>query len=218
VPISIMTTLAPVLAASWPRDRERLLRTARLTAELLAVASLGGLAFAIAAADPFVRLIFGSEFASASQALPVLGAAFVLICFGYLNGNLLLVLGLQRRLLRISLVALVFNLAGNFILVPLVGYMGAAWMTLATELVVFVQASRLVLGALEVGRPHLGRLWRTAVAATLLGLVVGGLRLAGAPVGVLIAAACAGYPALLLALGALTLDDVRLVLRRGAPA
>src|SRR6185312_4435334 len=41
VPISILTTLAPVLAASWPEDPVRLKRTARLTAELLSVVSCG---------------------------------------------------------------------------------------------------------------------------------------------------------------------------------
>ena len=218
VPISIMTTLGPVLAASWPADPARLRRAARLTAELLAVASFGGLAVAIAAADPVVRLVFGAEFASASQALPVLAGAFVLICFGYLNGNLLVTLGLQRRLLRISLVALVFNLAGNFILVPQVGYMGAAWMTLATEAVVCVQASRLVLRELGGPRPALGRIGRSIAAATALGLLVGGLRIAGAPALALIGAACVAYPPLLFAFGALGVEDVRLVRRRGAAA
>lgn len=218
VPIAIMTTLAPVLAASWPADRPRLLRAARQTNELLAVASFGGLAFAIAAAEPFVELIFGAEFASAAQALPVLGGAFVLICFGYLNGNLLLVLGLQPRFLRISLVGLIVNLAGNFALVPAVGYMGAAWMTLVTEAVVFAQTSVLVMRKLEVRRLRLGRIGRTAAAATALGLLVGGLRIGGAPAGVLIAAACLAYPSLLFAFRALGPDDVRTVLRRGATA
>jgi O-antigen/teichoic acid export membrane protein len=218
VPISIMTTLAPVMAASWPAERGRLLRTAQLTAELLGIASFGALAFAIVAAGPVVRLIFGAEFSAAAAALPVLGGAFILICFGYLNGNLLLVLGLQQRLLRISVYALVVNLIGNLILVPLVGYMGAAWMTLATEAVVFAAAAMLITRKLELGRPPLGRLGRTALAALLLGLALGALRLVGAPLGVLILSACVCYPALLFALRALALEDVRLVLRRGAPA
>ncbi|MCW3068980.1 MAG: polysaccharide biosynthesis protein [Solirubrobacterales bacterium] len=218
VPISIMTTLAPVLAASWPGDRERLLRTARLTAELLAIASFGALAFAIVAADPVVRLIFGAEFAPAASILPVLGGAFVLICFGYLNGNLLLVLGLQRRLLRISLIALVVNLIGNVILIPPFGYKGAAWMTLVTEAVVFAAAFRMVLGALELRRPRLGRIGRTAIAAALLGLALGALRIADASLAVLVVTACLCYPALLVALRAFGADDVRLLLRRGAPA
>lgn len=218
VPISILTTLSPVMAASWPADRARLLRTARQTAELLAVASFGALAFATVAAVPFIRLIFGQEFVPAAPALPVLGAAFVLICFGYLNGNLLLVLGLQRRLLHIGLVALVVNVVGNLILVPLVGFMGAAVMTLLTEAVVFYMALRLVLRTLELPRPKLGRIGRTALAALLLAAGLGALRLVGAPLAVLIAASCLCYPSLLFGLRALALEDVLVVFRRGAPA
>lgn len=218
VPISIMTTLSPVLAAAWPNDPARLLRTARLTAELLAIASFGALAFAIPAASQVVRLIFGEQFVSAAPALPVLGGAFVLICFGYLNGNLLVVLGLQNKLMKISLLALVVNLVGNGILVPLVGYMGAAAMTLVTEAVVCVASLRLIATRLEIGLPRPGRMLRTAAAAVVLGLGLGALRIGGASLWVLVAVACAGYPALLFSLRALELDDVRLVLRRGRPA
>jgi O-antigen/teichoic acid export membrane protein len=218
VPISILTTLAPVMAASWPRDRARLLRTARLTAELMAVASFGALAFAIAAATPLVRAIFGPEFVRAAPALPVLGGAFVLICFGYLNGNLLVVLGRQRKLLLVSLAALVVNLVGNLLLIPELGFMGAAWMTLVTELVVFAATLSLILRELELPLPKAGRIGRTLAAAVVLGGALELLRLADASLAVLAVAACLLYPALLLGLRALEPDDIRLVLRRGVPA
>lgn len=218
VPISILTTLSPVLAAAWPADRARLLRTARLTAELLAVASFGGLAFAIAASGPVVRLIFGDAFSSAAPALPVLGAAFVLICFGYLNGNLLLVLGMQKKLLRVSLLALVVNLIGNAILVPLVGFMGAAAMTVVTEAVVFACTSVLIVRKLELGRPRVDRLARTALAALLMGLGLVLLRLASAPLAVLIAFAAVAYPALLFGMRVLGADELRILIKRGSPA
>ncbi len=218
VPISILTTLSPVLAAAWPADRARLLRTARLTAELLAIASFGALAFAIVASGPVVRLIFGAEFSAAAPALPVLGGAFLLICFGYLNGNLMVVLGLQKRLLRVSLMALVVNLIGNAILVPLVGFMGAAAMTVVTEVVVLVATSKEILGKLEIPFPKPGRIGRTAVAAAVLGAALGVLRLADAPLAALIAAACVLYPVLLFGLRAFGPEDVRVVLRRGQPA
>jgi len=218
VPISILTTLAPVLAAAWPADPERLMRTARLTAELLAIASFGALAFATAAAEPIIRLIFGAEFVSAAPALPVLGLAFVLICFGYLNGNLLVTLGMQQRLLRISLIALVVNLIGNAILVPAVGYMGAAVMTVVTEAVVLVMATREVRRRLDLPAPRPGRIAHTALAAVLLCALLGLMRFAGAPLPALIAAACVCYPALLFALRAFGMDDLRTVLRRVGPA
>lgn len=218
IPISVLTTLTPIIAASWPADRARMLRTVRLSAELMAVASLGALAFAAAAATPLVRLIFGPQFADAGPALPVLGGAFVFICFGYLNGGLLTVLGLQGRLLRISLAALVLNLAGNLIFVPLIGFMGAAWMTLATEVLVFGLSSRVILKELELGLPAPGRLGRTASSAALLAAVLVGLRLLGAPLGVLVAVAALLYPALLFGLRALAPGDLLALVGRGATA
>jgi O-antigen/teichoic acid export membrane protein len=217
VPISVLTTLSPVIAASWPTDPARLLRTSRLTAELLAITSLGGLAFTIVAAQPFIRLIFGPQFVPSASALPVLAAAFIFICFGYLNVNLLLVLGLQRRLLWISLVALVINLIGNLILVPLLGFMGAAWMTLVTEVVVCGAGLRLVLQTLERPLPKPGRIGRTVAASVVLTGVLEALRLAHVPLGGLVAATCVCYPLLLLALRAFGPADVQVLLRRAPP-
>ena len=218
IPISILTTLSPVLAAAWPHNRERLLRTARLIAEMLSIASFGALAVAIVANEQLVRLVFGAEFVEGAKALPVLGGAFILICYGYLNGNLLLVLGKQKLMLRISLVALVVNLAGNAAAIPLFGFMGAAWMTVLTEAVVLVQTTRLLARELPREEFEFGRVMRTAAAAVVLGLVLGAMDIAGAPLAALLAVACVLYPVLLFALRALELDDVRVLLRRGAPA
>jgi O-antigen/teichoic acid export membrane protein len=218
VPISIMTTLAPVMAAAWPSDRERLLKTVRLTAELLSIGSFGALAFAIFAAGPIVRLIFGPGFADAAPALPVLGGAFILISYGYLNGNLLVVLGQQKALVRISLYALIANVIGNAVLVPLVGFIGAAAMTAATEALVLGLATRVVMRELGTQRLRPGRIVRSACAAVLLGAILGLLSAASAPLAVLIVAACICYPALLFALGAFALEDVQVMLKRGATA
>ena len=217
VPASILTTLAPVMAAAWPADRMRLLRSARLTAELLAITSLGALAFASAAATQLVRLFFGAEFLQAAPALPVLGGAFVFICFDYLNGNLLVVLGKQWQFVRISVLALIVNVIGNLILVPMVGFMGAAWMTLATEVVVFGASLSLVLKTLELPLPRPGRIGRTALAAAILAAVLDALRLEHASLAVLVAAACMCYPALLFGLRAVGVDDLRVLLRRAPP-
>ena len=214
VPISVLTTLAPVMAASWPADRERLLRATRMTAELLAITSLGGLAFAVVASEPVVRLIFGPEFVSAAPALPVLAAAFIFISFGYLNGNLLVTLGLQGRMLWISLIALVVNLCGNLILVPAVGFMGAAWMTMATEVIVCVGSLALILRTLEMPLPKPGRIGRAVLAALLLTALLEALSVADASLVVLIVATCVAYPALLFALRACGRDDVEALLRR----
>jgi len=217
VPASILTTLAPVMAAAWPADRGRLLRSARMTAELMAIASFGALAFATVAATPLVRLIFGESFVKAAPVLPVLGCAFVFICFDYLNGNVLLVLGKQNALLRISMIALVVNVIGNLVFVPIDGYMGAAWMTLATEAVVFAASLALILRTLEMPLPRPGKIGRTALAALVLAAGLEAMRLASAPLAALVLAACVCYPALLFGLRAVGADELGVLLRRGTP-
>ena len=216
VPISILTTLAPIIAASWPSDRARMLRATRRTAELMAIASAGALAFAIVAATQIVRLIFGAEFVPAADALPVLGAAFVFICFGYLNGNVLVVMGLQKRLLLVSLLALVVNVAGNLALVPTVGFMGAAWMTLITEVIVFAASAYLILHALNMRIPNPGRIGRTVLAAVLLWAILTVIDQVDGSLAVLVPAACLAYPMLLFGLRAISMEDVGVVLGRGA--
>jgi O-antigen/teichoic acid export membrane protein len=216
VPLSVLTTMTPIMAASWPRDRARTLRAAGATAELMAIASFGALAVVTVTASGLTRVIFGPGFAAAAPALPVLFGAFVFICFGYLNGNLLTVLGLQRRLLSISLLALLVNVAGNVALVPAVGFMGAAWMTLATEVVVFAASGSLIVRTLQLPRPPLGRIGRTVAAALLTGGALEAAQVAGAPLAALLAAGCVGYPALLFGLGALDREHVRVLLRREA--
>ena len=86
------------------------------------------------------------------------------------------------------------------------------------RLVVFCCTSVLISRRLELGRPRVGRLARTALAALLMGVGLGLLRLVGAPLGALIAFACAAYPALLFSLRVLGADDVRVLIKRGSPA
>jgi hypothetical protein len=52
----------------------------------------------------------------------------------------------------------------------------------------------------------------------LMGVGLGLLRLAGAPLGALIAFACVAYPVLLFSLRVLAADDVRVLIKRGSPA
>lgn len=213
VPISLMTTAAPILAATWGQDRQHMLGLSRLIAELLSVASLGGLAVAIVVAQPLTVFLFGQSFADAAPALPVLAGAFVFICYGYLNSNLLLVIGLQKRLIITGLIALVLNVAGNLIFVPTYGFMAAAWATLITELVVVLAATYFVRHALSLGWPAPGRVPRIVVAATVLGLGLAGLKSVGVPLAGLLAVALVAYPALLFALRAVDVADTRALLR-----
>ncbi len=106
---------------------------------------------------------------------------------------MVVVLGLQRRYLLYALFGLFFNVALNLVLLPPYGFIAAAWITLATELLVVGLGWRAVLGELHF-RPQTGRIWRAAAATVAMTLVLFGLRALGAPAEVLIAAAARQLP------------------------
>jgi O-antigen/teichoic acid export membrane protein len=220
IPVSVLTTLAPIITALYVADRARMLRVLTLAAEFLAIGSLGALGFAAVAAEPLMRLFFGEEFVPAAPALPVLGGAFVFICYGYLTGNMLLILGIQKRQIVVGLAGLVVNVVGNLILVPRYGFLGAAWMTLVTEVVVVGTGGYYVvrqLGGLSV--VSVGRLPRVAAAAAVLTAALVALKVAGAGLAVLSLAAAILYPSLLIGFGAVSVEEIRLLLlRRGTAA
>lgn len=212
LPASVMTTLFPLIAAAYATDVVRVRRLLQLTAEYLSMGSLGALAFTIVAARPIMVLLFGVQFAAAAPALPILMGAFVSISFGYLVGNMVVILELQRRFLLYTALALALNVVLNLLLIPPYGFEAAAWVTLVTEVTVLSLSARSILKRLEM-KPSWARLGRITVAAVGMGVLVAIGREAGLPLGALVAIAAVLYPALLLALRALAPRDIASLIR-----
>ena len=138
--------------------------------------------------------------------------AFVFICFGYLAGNLVLVLGLQKKFVWVAVAALVINVALNLALVRAYGFVAAAWITLATEAFVCSTSMWLCLRVLEM-RLQVGRLARVVGAAAALTVVLALLAAAGAPLLVLVVTS-AVYVPLLVLVGGLPLAELRALVNR----
>jgi O-antigen/teichoic acid export membrane protein len=217
IPISMMTTLFPLIAAAYASRHDRVLSLLQASGEYLSMASLPILAFTIVAAGPIMSLLFGPSFAAAAPALPILAGAFVSISFGYLVGNMVVVLELQRRFALYAGIGLLLNAALNVVLIPRYGFLAAAWVTLLTEVTVMSLSARIVLRALHM-RPRIGRLLRTLAAAAVMGVATLLARVAGLPLAGLAAVAALSYFPCLLALRVLTVGEVRSVLRKEPPA
>jgi O-antigen/teichoic acid export membrane protein len=215
IPISAMTTLFPLIASAFPADRDRVRRLLQTTAEYLAMASFPILAFTLTASHPIIQFLFGNQFDRAAPALPILAGAFVSISFGYLVGNMVVILELQRPFLRYAALGLFINITLNLIFVPRFGFLAAAWITLATEVTVMSLSMRCVVSALEM-RPRFGRLARILLAAGFMGATTSIVELAGAPFVAVVAVAGASYVPALFVVGALTTRQIRAALRRGS--
>jgi O-antigen/teichoic acid export membrane protein len=213
IPSSVMTTLFPLIASAHPRDLVRVRRLLQAAGEYLTMASLPILAFTAVAAHPIMRLLFGAQFDEAAPALPILMGAFISISFGYLAGNMVVILELQRKFFRYAAVGLAVNAVLNVLLIPRYGFLAAAWVTLVTEVVVMSLTMRAVLGGIEL-RPRFGRLAQTLAATLAMGALTWLARAAGTPLLGLIAIAALSYPALLFSMRVLTVAEVRAILRK----
>jgi O-antigen/teichoic acid export membrane protein len=213
LPAAIMTTLFPLFVAARDTDRDRVRRLFRTAIDYLLLTSLPALAITLAGYDDITVLLFGDDFAEAGPALPLLMATFVVVSLGYLTGYLIVAYRLQNRFLAIAVGALVFNVATNLALVPEYGFMAAAWLTLATEVLVMGLSMWIVcraMGLAPMGE-HLGRIVAAAVAA---GLFAWGLNEAGIHTIVWVVAGAAAYGALVIALGAVRFGELRALMRK----
>lgn len=125
-----MNSLFPIILKKDHQDLKPTLK--RGAAFLLTSALIIGLSVT-ALAPTIIKIISGKAFLVSVPTLKVLMLALV---FGYLNhltGYTMIALRAEKQLLYFSLLALVINLTGNWLLIPRLGIIGAAWTTVATE-------------------------------------------------------------------------------------
>jgi O-antigen/teichoic acid export membrane protein len=214
VPETFMVTLFPLISGLYPADLGQVRALVNRGLEVLAMISLPILAFTLIVPRRSVVLLFGHAFAGAAPGLPILMAAFILIAFGHVTGYLIIVLRLQVRFIRFAVAALAFNVVANLILVPSYGFVAAAGVTVATELLVLGLSARAVFPLIGL-RPQLGRPLRIVASVAGMAAVTVACDVAGAPLGALVAAAVCSYVPLLLLTRATSTAELRLILPRG---
>ncbi|MFA4817783.1 MAG: flippase [Parcubacteria group bacterium] len=86
-----------------------------------------------------IHLIGGGQFGQSAAVLQILVFALAAIFFGNFFNNILIAGNLQKKLMGIWLVAAIGNVGFNLALIPKFSYMGAAYISTATE--IFVAAA-----------------------------------------------------------------------------
>ncbi len=217
VPVALMTTLLPLLAGAIDTDPAHARAMLQRSLDILLVVSLPAVAIGYVAGPELIRIVFGEQYEEASKALPVLMAAFVLISINYPLDSMVIAMKRQVQLAKIAAVGLVTMLILNIALVTQFGFQGAAWAVFGTQAVVTGLTYRVVAKPIGM-RAGQGRTLR-------IGGAIGGLLAVmllteelGAPLAVVLAAAAVTYSALLFALKAIEVDDLRTLTRRAPPA
>ncbi len=215
IPLSIVTTMFPMIATAYRDNAPRMRQLVQTTAEVVLTATVPLVFLVAVIARPLMRLLFGPQFAAAGPALTVFMMVFAITGFSFVAGDLVILLGLQRRYIIYAGAGLVANVALNVLLIPPYGFLAAAWVSLATEVLVVGLALTTCLRHIPM-RLRLERIVRIGLTSAAGGAAAWGAREAGlalVPIGV---AWLLGTIAAWSIIRPWSLAEIRSVARRGA--
>ena len=133
----LVNGIFPILSNPSPLGKGDFLKRKNIfwvSARILLLASIGIIIGVWLLAPTMVYLLAGSEFEASVGVLRVLIVALLFAYMGHLVGFTLISKEGQKDMLGLGLFVLIFNLTGNLIAIPRFGIMGAAGVTVFTEM------------------------------------------------------------------------------------
>lgn len=215
IPSNFTLAIFPALSRYAASAKDAMLRAYILSLKILLWVALPITVGTIFVARELIGIFGGNAYLPDSAiALQVL---IWFLPFSFINSvthYVLIALGQQRFLTKAFILGVVFNVAANLAAIPSLSYVGAALVTILSEIVLllpFYYSVRKNLASI----PFWSIAWRPALAAGVMGLALWGLV---ARAGLFVAVPLAGalYVVLLIALGALG-EDERALLRQLVP-
>lgn len=163
--------IVPSLARTYVSQPGHVEMWYRRSVKLIIVTSLPIAVGGMLLAGPLIDVMYGQDFAPAAAALAVLIWDVPLLMFCSFCGNMTTVIGEERAAGRVYAINAAANVLLNLYAIPRYGIMGAAVVTVVTDLVGALQFHLLLRHRLNL--PHMGQvLWRVGLATGIMGLAV----------------------------------------------
>ncbi len=133
LPSMFVGSLFPAFAEAVDAKSERLSHLFEIAAGLL-LWSVLPIVLLVGFFAPYIMAVLTrANIFEAASALQVLSLALIAWFVGSLLSHILVVARKQKLLVQVKLTMLALNLIANMVVIPHFGYMGAAWVTVATE-------------------------------------------------------------------------------------
>jgi O-antigen/teichoic acid export membrane protein len=166
--VSISAAVLALLIRDWPGRIDLFKRTWRGAFVILTITGVGITAGFLVFARPAIVTLFGSRYADATAAARLVVGGQGLKFFGGLCVMTLVAVHRNREFVVATIVGLVVNVVVNLYVIPRWSYVGAAWVTLITELCVVAVLARATMRVPDVPRPPWWLVAKVAVAAAAL--------------------------------------------------
>lgn len=139
IAMMMMGILMPLLAYEWSRkNKEKFKEHFERTVFLMSMIGLPSLVGIYMLASPIMRLVAGPEFLESGRPLQILSLATFGLFLGAIFGHTAVAINRQREILWIYLTSAILTCTGYFIFIPKYGMIGAAAMSVFSEMFVGV--------------------------------------------------------------------------------
>lgn len=130
-----MGLLLPLLTYSWSRDlKEQFQHRFQQSFDFMMAVGVPAVVGTILLAKPIMRFIAGEEFVKSALPLQILALAVFGVFLGAVFGHTAVAMDKQKKTLWVYISDATFTLIGYLIFVPTYGILGAAWMSVFSEL------------------------------------------------------------------------------------
>lgn len=175
IPTMFMASLFPLISQMHENSRHSFADTCAKSMKYMLFVGLP-MAFTVTLwAPPVITLFYGSAFSRSAVALQIIIWSAAAMYVGIILGSTFVSANLQKLSLKLTIGAVVFNIALNLLVIPRYGYLGASATTVATEAflvclgIVFLERTGYPLRARQMAAPSFfGLATISAISAVLL--------------------------------------------------
>lgn len=170
VPSIFMSSVLPIITKALANGTDNAKNIFRRSFDFLSIIALPLVAGTIILATPVMVLVAGPDFVLSG---PVLKILILALGASFLNGVLIytvIAANQQKRLILPYVIAVIFNIVANFIVIPQYSYFGAAATTVVTELIVLMSSLYVVSKYLKLS-PNWKVFGKALIASIIMGVV-----------------------------------------------
>ncbi len=170
----LANSLKPLLSRNVINDAAKAARAASRGFTMLFFMSLPIVIAAIPFSKEIIIFLSNSEFIGGAPILVILSIASIFIYLNILLGEIMIAKDLRRYLIVVAIFTLLFNITANIILIPNYSYVAAAYVTMASELLLFILGLSKVMSFMPIKFDF----WRmtkisvSALVAVFIGLII----------------------------------------------
>lgn len=182
LPAIFMGNVFPIMTRYIHTGDERIQNVLQKSFDFLTIIAWPLIIGTIFTASRIIGIVAGSDFLTAHTIPPVFGvpatsplALQILVCavglsfVSYLFGYLVIAMGKQSKMIWPYVILVVFNIVMNLILIPHYSYIGAAFVTVLTEVLILTFAWRVTHKYLKINL-NLIIVWKVLFASIFLGV------------------------------------------------